>query len=78
MVQVLKGNIVQAPALGHYSGQLVHRLIKANQGQVLVQCLDVEKLMSILRRPAEAAARALPDDAAAGVADTTPAHRLAA
>ena len=70
--------IMQAPALGHYSGQLVHRLIKANQGQVLVQCLDVEKLMSILRRPAEAAARALPDDAAAGVADTTPAHRLAA
>lgn len=63
--------IVRAPALAGY-GQLIHRLVQAHQGQVLVQCLDVDKLMALLRRPGPA--HTPPQDAA----DGAPAPRLAA
>lgn len=58
--------IMQAPAMAGHNGQLIDRLIKANQGEVLVQCLDVEKIMALLRRPAGAASGMPPEDAAPG------------
>ena len=70
--------LMQAPALAGYNGQLIDRLIKANQGQVLVQCLDVAKLMAILRRPTGAASGSPPEDAPPGGACAAPVPRLAA
>ncbi|WP_084153782.1 chemotaxis protein CheW [Simplicispira psychrophila] len=67
--------IMQAPALTGYNGQLIDRLIKANQGQVLVQCLDVEKIMALLRRSSDTTAPPLPEP---GLDLATPAPRRAA
>lgn len=70
--------IMHAPALAGVHGQLIHRLVKAHQGQVLVQCLDVEKLTALLRRPAPAPSGTPPEDAALGVGCAAPAPQLAA
>lgn len=67
--------IMQAPAMAGYNGQLIDRLIKANQGQVLVQCLDVEKIMALLRRSTDTATRPAPEP---GFDLATPAPQLAA
>ena len=45
-----------APALAPAAGQLVDRLIKANGGDLLIQCLDVAALVQRLRAPAESVA----------------------
>ena len=45
--------IITAPALPGHNGRLITRLIKANEGKILVQCLDVARLMEVLRRPTE-------------------------
>ncbi|MEX8194078.1 chemotaxis protein CheW [Comamonas guangdongensis] len=44
--------LLPAPALAHAAGQLVDRLIKANGGDLLIQCLDVAALVQRLQAPA--------------------------
>lgn len=41
--------IIKAPAMPGQQGQLITRLIRANQGQTLVQCMDAGHLMALLR-----------------------------
>lgn len=41
--------ITPAPALPGQHGRLVDRLIQANQGRVLIQCLNLPQLMQVLR-----------------------------
>ncbi|MBX9936496.1 MAG: chemotaxis protein CheW [Burkholderiaceae bacterium] len=53
--------IIVAPSLPGHNGRLITRLIKANEGKILVQCLDVARLMEVLRRPAEGDFKAASD-----------------
>lgn len=44
-----RDQIVKAPAMPGQQGQLITHLIRANQGQTLVQCMDAGHLMALLR-----------------------------
>ena len=48
--------IIDTPLAGNGDGMLVKQMIKANQGQVLIQVIDLAYLFGLLMDPAESAA----------------------
>ena len=46
-------HIVKTPLAGDGNGMLVNQMIKANQGEVLIQVIDLDYLFGILMDPAD-------------------------
>ncbi|WP_255576206.1 chemotaxis protein CheW [Comamonas sp. Y33R10-2] len=53
VVRLQAGQMRRAPALAHMRESLVESLIQANDGDLLIQCLNVAALVAMLKAPAQ-------------------------